>query len=123
VEQSSTEFGPPHWALVPCGGGGLLQLAMFEGTQFAASGEPVPVHAPALQPCPLSTHWPLGHWLSAVQRHAVCDALHTPLLHEYGIVAVHPIGSVVDGSAQSRSLWAPLPVHEPAAQPWPTSTH
>jgi len=39
-----------------------------------------PLHAPAPH-CPWFTHLPLVHCASAVQRHALCWALHAPMLH------------------------------------------
>jgi len=57
-----------------------VQLLMFAGTHSDASGVPAPEHwltpLSIWQPCPASTHLPLGHWLSAVHWHAVPDALH-----------------------------------------------
>jgi hypothetical protein len=68
------------------GGGGLLQLVTVDGTQLAASPDPVPVQLALVQVAtPLTVvgmHWPLGHWLSAVHRQAVPAALHVPLGHE-----------------------------------------
>jgi len=106
---------------VPFGGGGLLQLVTVEGTQLAASPAPVPVQVALVQVgVPLTVvgmHWPLGHWLSAVHRHAVPAALHMPLEHEYAMVVVQPTGSVCVGSWQPRSFAAPVPVQVAEVQP------
>jgi hypothetical protein len=118
VEHSSTELTPPHCPLLPAGGGGLLQLTTPEGTQLAASPVPVPVQVEPVQPAwPALTHWPLGHWLSFVHRHAVPDALQIPLGHEYGMVLVQPTGSVSAGFWHPRALAVPVPVQVPAVHP------
>ncbi len=62
------------------------------GTQLYASVAPDPEHAPRAHWFWLLTHCPLGHWLSAVQRHPVCAALQTPPFeHCQPLVPVHAV--------------------------------
>jgi hypothetical protein len=109
--QLSTACGPPQLVFVE-------HVVEVEVTQSAASIEALaaPLQAPA-QPWPLSTHWPLGHWLSAVHRQDVPAELHTPTPHEYDVLAVHVAGIAV-GAWQPYWLAAPMPVH-----PAPAHTH
>jgi hypothetical protein len=95
------------------------QFVMFAGTQSAESVVPVPLQAPEGHWPAAFTHCPLGHWLSAVQRHTSLEVLHCPTAHEYGVVVVQLAGGTADGSWQWKSLGTAevLPLHAPVAQP------